>query len=687
METQAMLLLWVILVIMLPLIGSILWFLVSDNRFHFIASTLAVGASFFLLLFVTISGYEALWQADWVSLQGRALSVGLQVNGFTNIIALLVLFISLLVHLYSTNYMAEDPGIRRYFAFLGLFTFSMLGIVFSTSLIMIFIFWELVGLSSYLLIGFWYKKKAAHQAANKAFIVNRIGDIGFLAGIGLIWAIFGTTSLADLSSFFETATLQDGIWSAEGTAVSSSLIIWIGLALFCGVLGKSAQFPLTIWLPDAMEGPTPVSALIHAATMVAAGVFLLARVFFMLPDASLTVIAWVGAITATIGAITALTQTDIKKVLAYSTVSQLGYMVLGIGVGAWYAAILHLITHAFFKACLFLTAGSVIHAVKHSHEGTDYPGDPQDMRNMGGIQKNMPFTFYSYLIAMLSLAGVPFFSGFISKDAIIISAWTWAAGKSDSMISLYYLIPDLALFTVLLTAIYMGRHALLTFLGQFRHPSISKLKEVSPVLYVPTVMLALLSLGIVFSLNPFSSEHSWLNSFLMIPERFVADFSDFPISPTGGLDPLTLVPLLSTFLVALGFTWAWIKYRNYSSDSTKDDSGALIFNISLQHFYLNQIYNVLIIRPYFFIVRGALWMEEKVVNAAIDNFGVLGVVTSKIIAWFDRIFVDGLVSISASFVVGSGGILRKIQSGNLQSYIAWALAAIILLLFWLIQTV
>ena len=286
----------------------------------------------------------------------------------------------------------------------------MIGIIFSSNLIMLFIFWELVGLSSYLLIGFWYEKDSAIKANKKAFLTNRIGDAGFMIGILILYTYTGNLDFDYLIQWFNSEN-----------SIPSSWTFVLGLGLFFGCVGKSAQFPLQVWLPDAMEGPTPVSALIHAATMVAAGIYLIARVFFILSDDVLLFIAYTGAITAFMGAIAACTQSDIKKVLAFSTISQLGYMVLALGVGAFDAALFHLVTHAFFKACLFLGSGSIIHSLHHLEHETDTHFDPQNMLLMGGLRKKMPLTFITYCIATAALVGVPLFSGFLSKDAILLA--------------------------------------------------------------------------------------------------------------------------------------------------------------------------------------------------------------------------------------------------------------------------
>jgi NADH-quinone oxidoreductase subunit L len=369
------------------------------------------------------------------------IELGILLDNIAVIMIFTVAMISMLVHIFSLTYMSGDKRYNRYFSYLGLFTFSMSGIVFTHNILMMYIFWELVGLSSYLLIGFWYEKKTASDAAKKAFIVNRIGDLGMFAGIMMLFITYNTFS-------FDKIFLQ----LSQGVMPFNSEF-WLtitGLLLFCGAVGKSAQFPLHVWLPDAMEGPTPVSALIHAATMVAAGVFFVTRLFTMLTGDALLIIAAIGALSAFIPATIALTQNDIKKVLAYSTISQLGYMIMALGVGAYVFAFFHLITHAFFKACLFLGSGSVIHAMHHE----------QDITKMGGLKKKMPLTYATFLIASLALSGIPLTSGFLSKDGILAGTLAFAN------LTGHWLFPIVGFTVALLTAFYMFRLIILTFHGE-----------------------------------------------------------------------------------------------------------------------------------------------------------------------------------------------------------------------------
>jgi NADH-quinone oxidoreductase subunit L len=360
---------------------------------------------------------------------------------------LVVALISSMSHIFSIKYMEGDPLYSRYYAYLSLFTFSMNGIVLSNNLMLLYMSWELVGLSSYLLIGFWFAKKSAADAGMKAFLTNRVGDIGFFIGIMLLFTAVGSVVYSDIFT-----SVADG-------NLAGTLLTMAGIGLFIGAMGKSSQFPLHIWLPDAMEGPTPVSALMHAATMVAAGVFMMVRMFpIMTPDA-LVFVAYIGGFTALFASTIAITQNDIKKVLAYSTVSQLGFMIMSVGTGAYVAAFFHLVTHAAFKANLFYGSGSVIHAMHHAlHKKNDHETDPQDMRNMGGFKEKMPITYWSMLVSTLAIAGVPFFSGFLSKDAILAGSLSFANHHPE-----HFLLPIFGFSAALLTAFYMFRLIYMTF--------------------------------------------------------------------------------------------------------------------------------------------------------------------------------------------------------------------------------
>ncbi len=472
----------------------------------------------------------------WFDLGHGALRLGLLLDPLTAFMGVMVTFVSLLIFIFSTGYMKDDANYKQFFCFLSLFASAMLGLLVANSLLLLFVCWELVGLASYLLIGFWFHKPAAAAAAKKAFITTRIGDLGFLLGILWLQDTQGTLLFYDGGhGILESAALANLAHLLPcGLAASTA----IGLLIFCGAIGKSGQFPLHVWLPDAMEGPTPVSALIHAATMVAAGVFLMARVYPLMaadqglanvPVHALTVVACIGAITALMGALIAVAQNDIKRILAFSTVSQLGYMMLAIGVGSWTAAIFHLLTHAFFKALLFLGAGSVIHAAHHE----------QDIRRLGGLRPKMKVTFATFAIGMMALAGVPFlFSGFWSKEAILHAAHEW----NVSSLPLYA-----GLAAVVLTALYMTRLVAEVFFGAARTAEADHAHENSPAMTMPLVLLALCAVLLGFLGTP---AFPWLQARLLGD----SEVHGHSLLEGSGLMRVSIV------LVALGLGAGWALY-------------------------------------------------------------------------------------------------------------------------------
>src|SRR4051812_28340617 len=470
----------------------------------------------------------------WFDLGDSAVRIGWLLDPLTALMCVMVTFVGTLIFIFSTGYMHEDANFKQFFCFLSLFAAAMLGLLVANSLLLLFICWELVGLASYLLIGFWFHKPSAAAAAKKAFITTRIGDLGLL--LGLLWLYDSTGSLLFYdggNGVLEASAL--GSLAAQTTMGGLTVSTAIGLLIFCGAVGKSGQFPLHVWLPDAMEGPTPVSALIHAATMVAAGVFLVARVYpLMLADQALagvpvhalTVVAFIGAITALLGALIAVAQNDIKRILAFSTVSQLGYMMLALGVGSWVAAIFHLLTHAFFKALLFLGAGSVIHAAHHE----------QDIRSLGGLRSHMKVTFATFAIGMMALAGVPFlFSGFWSKEGILHAAHEWKV----SHVPLYF-----RLAAVVLTAFYMTPLLPETFFGSARSHASEHAHESPASMTLPLVILAIGAIALGFLGTP---AFPWLQAKLL-GETEVHGHS---LLEGSGLMMLSIV------LVALGLGAGW----------------------------------------------------------------------------------------------------------------------------------
>jgi NADH-quinone oxidoreductase subunit L len=497
---------------------------------------------------------------QWMNVPGGVgFSISFVLDHLSKGMLFVVTAVGALVHIYSLAYMREDEGRARYFAGLSLFMFSMIGIVLSDNFVMMFVFWELVGVSSYLLIGHWFFRDAPAAAANKAFIVNRLGDFGFMLGILMIWAATGTV-------------VFDGIQANIGALTANpAYLTTAALLIFCGTLGKSAQFPLHVWLPDAMEGPTPVSALIHAATMVAAGVYMLVRVFFLV-EATVdvqTVIAWIGMITALLAALIATQQNDIKRILAYSTLSQLGYMVLAVGVAAPGAAMFHLFTHAFFKALLFLGAGAVIHSMHHE----------QDIWKMGGLKNHMPWTFLTFLAGTLALTGCPFLSGFWSKDAILLAA----QHRSPVFFGL-------GLATAFLTAFYMFRLFVVVFLGKPRSDGARRAHEAPALMTLP---LWLLALPTVLAGYPF----------------FASPFVELPHGEAHGM----LVPALATGVFVGGAAVAWVLYSGKSSDP-------VLIPLFARKFYFDEAYAVLVRWTHDALAVISAWFDRWI----IDGVGVRG---------------------------------------------------------------
>lgn len=584
---------------------------------------------------------------EWMVIGSFPVELSLRFDRLTCIMLAVVHFVAFLVQLYSVSYLHHEKNLHRYFAFIQLFLFSMIGIILSGNLLVMYIFWELVGLCSYLLIGFWYQKPRPVWAAQKAFVLNRIGDAAFLTGILMLFYYIGSTDFEVLSISIDT--LQPGIVTA------------IGLCLFGGCVGKSAQFPLSGWLPDAMEGPTPVSALIHAATMVAAGIFLLARISFLLtPDAKFVIIC-IGMITMLIGAVKATSVWDIKRVLAYSTMSQLGLMVMAVGLGSWQAAFFHLTTHAFFKAGLFLSAGSVIHAVTPSQEDADF--DPQDMRNMGGLRKALPITFICFVICSSALAGLPFFSGFLSKDAIITEGFVWASGFG----TLGYIFPIVIMFSAGLTAFYMTRQLWLVFFGEKRyHASAHVHPHESPaIMYVPMLLLSLLSVFAWFSLNPFDATTGWFMSFLGVEHP--AHIGWVPVAATA----VTIVSIA----LALKETKVENPFRVLSKEAKKP-------GFSLLREYSNDFY---FLAPFSYIADMSGKIEKYFVNAFVDAFAKWNVVLAHLLGWGDKNIVDGGIKLTVFSIRSAGQSVRSLQNGKIQSYFVVTITGVLLLILWLVN--
>ena len=692
---------WILTLLLLPLLSfATTGFLKGKAPFWasaLIATNLLIG----LYLTSQLWNEQVVIRGNWFRLGENQLTYSFSLDKLALIMTVIVNFVALLVHVFSVEYMRSDKNKPRYFAYLGLFTFSMMGIVLFNDLLFIFIFWELVGLSSYMLIGFWFEKRAASQAANKAFILNRIGDLGFITGLMILFTQFHSFDLDAIKSLMIMSEIEDGNWVVAfmqgGEEIINSLDgRWLsaaGIALFCGAVGKSAQFPLQVWLPDAMEGPTPVSALIHAATMVAAGVFMLARIFVLLDAQALEVVAIVGAVTAFMAAIAALSQFDIKKVLAYSTISQLGYMVLAMGVGAYSAGLFHLITHAFFKAGLFLSAGIIIHQL-HLLEKKGQKFDPQDMRVMGGLRKKLPITFFAFLICSLALAGLPGFSGFLSKDAILLDLAVWADIKGGG----FYIPEVLAFMTVVFTGFYTFRMIFLVFFGDFRLPKIlgdstidSRLKEGNSWLTVPAIIFALLSFTFPFGLS-LNAENSWVMEALQTPIYIVpqvyaaASLVDVPKETFDYLHKT--VNAVSILLALAGLLIAWLSFKPGAKMEARfierREPVGFLGQISFYHWYQNSLYQNIFLKAILAKSRAIAWFDLYILDGAVNLLAKLNVVIAHLTRWFETVFVDGLVNLTAASVGRVGQLTRSIQSGNIQVQILVTFIFLITLILLLI---
>jgi NADH-quinone oxidoreductase subunit L len=619
--------------------------------------------------------------------------IGVKIDNITVLMLIVVNLISFLVHIYSTEYMRDDKRYSRYFAYLGIFTFSMLGIVITHNLLMMYIFWELVGLSSYLLIGFWFEKKSASDAGKKAFIVNRVGDIGMLAGILVLFTNYKTFTF---DKIFEQISMGHLPFDSPAWLTAA------GILVFMGAVGKSAQFPLHVWLPDAMEGPTPVSALIHAATMVAAGVYLVVRIFAMLTSDAMMVIACIGAFTSFIAATIAITQNDIKKVLAYSTVSQLGYMIMSLGVGAYAFAFFHLVTHAFFKACLFLGAGSVITSMHHE----------QDIRKMGGLRKKLPLTYYTFLISTLAISGVPLTSGFLSKDGIL--AGTMAFGKLTG----HWFIPVFGFTVALMTAFYMFRLVIITFHGQPRDEHKFEHAKESPfVMVAPLVVLSLLSIFIWYTPNPIGADQGWfLSKWIKTPHSVVPQSQRFnfmkteestvAVNHSEGVKPAEPVGVsthgeithsemyteamheshypamfLSVGLGGLGILFAFLIYhwKKISADMLAQKLRALHY-FSQNKWFIDELYHATWVAGTMLFSKMLAWFDGHIIDGAVNGAASVTKFVAKAGGLFDTFVVDGLVNFTA-FLSGFIGLnFKKIQTGKVQTYLIYVVFAIIIIM-------
>ena len=595
-------------ILFLPLIGALLGYVIKvfGDIYSEIVTTLFVSAAAILSIILFYNGivYEDYGNYkiyQWIASGKFIVNASINIDPLSSIMLVVVALVSALVHIYSIGYMSHDPDKPRFMCYLSLFTFAMFTLVVSDNFLQLFFGWEGVGLCSYLLIGFWHKKNSANNAAIKAFIVNRIGDFGFGIGIFLIFIFFGTLNYEEV--FALAPNFADTEINFLGLEVN--LITVTCLFLFIGAMGKSAQFFLHTWLPDAMEGPTPVSALIHAATMVTAGVFLVVRCspIFEYSQVALNFVAIVGMITALFAASVAIVQNDIKKIIAYSTCSQLGYMFFAAGVGAYHVAIFHLFTHAFFKALLFLGSGSVIHSLN----------DEQDVRNMGDLWKKMPVTWFAMVVGTLALTGFPFLSGFYSKDAIIEFAFLKGTNVG-------YFAAGIGIMTAVLTALYSWRLIFKTFHGKFNNKNLSKseIHESGLTITIPLLMLVVGSIFSGFLFKEFLIGHNYNNFWrdsILILEKF--DHSGIP------LWLLVITPFFVTILIPVSF-FLYIKKTNVLDGFVLKYKS--LYNFLLNKWYFDELYNQIIIKPTKFI--GSFFWEKGDIKI-IDRLGPDGI--SKII--------------------------------------------------------
>lgn len=630
------------------------------------AAIAAIAGSFLLSCFALRGALadpaaHQVFNFDWFDLGTGAVRLGWVLDPLTAFMCVMVTFVSMLIFIFSLGYMKEDANVTRFFCFLSFFAAAMLGIVVANSLLLLFVSWELVGLASYLLIGFWFHNPAAAAAAKKAFITTRIGDLGLL--LGMIWLYEARGSLLFFdggAGVLESASIAalSAQTLAGGLAVSTA----IGLLIFCGAIGKSGQFPLHVWLPDAMEGPTPVSALIHAATMVAAGVFLIARVYPLMtadqllsavPVHALTVVAFIGAITALLGACIAVAQHDLKRVLAFSTVSQLGYMMLALGVGSWVAAIFHLLTHAFFKALLFLGAGSVIHAAHHE----------QDIRRLGGLAPRMKVTFATFAIGMMALSGVPFlFSGFWSKEAILHAAHTMDGSPALSDLGAAGQLPfAMGLIAVVLTAFYMTRLVAEVFFGRPRSHAAEHAQECSAVMTVPLVLLAAGAIALGFLGTPM---WPWLQAKL---------FGQTEVQGHGLADGAAVM-VLSVVLVGFGLGLGWLLYgRRVRATAESRDPLAVaapaLFHALANRLGFDDVYGATVVRALNAFALLADWLDRHIWDGAVRGIASIARVLGLMDQQAEDAVINGGFDSTSERLRGSARVYSRAQTGDAHGYL------------------
>ena len=664
-------------IVLLPLFGAMIngvcGALIQKNfgkTANHIIALAAVGGAFLFSLAAFVQVYnldpEHRFLLDttlrWIHIGDLQVDIAFWVDPLSAVMILVVTGIGGLIHIYSIGYMHDDDAYWRFFTFLNLFTAAMLTLVLGDNLLLMFVGWEGVGLCSYALIGFWYKEHANTSAANKAFIVNRIGDAGFTLGVfTLFWAL---SSMGHGSAVFrEMAPHADLLTDPQAAVFGVSAATLAALFLFVGATGKSAQIPLYVWLPDAMAGPTPVSALIHAATMVTAGVYMMCRMHFVfsLSPTAMQVVATVGALTAVFAATVGLAQNDIKKVLAYSTVSQLGYMVLGVGVGAYAAAFFHVFTHAFFKACLFLGSGSVIHAM----------GGEQDMTKMGGLKDKMPYTFWTFLISTLALAGLPPFSGFFSKDEIL---WKTFSGGHEILWFLGFLGAGM-------TAFYMGRQVFMVFFGENRadHHTQEHLHESPAVMTYPLVVLAVGAvlvglLGIPHALGGSLRFEQWLEPVFAAGGHGAHAVAAAHDTHGGSHAAPTMeyvlmaasvgMAIVGIFLSAMLYYW-----KTMSPDMFAFLGGGGLYNLIFNKYYIDELYEATFIRFSLFLSWLLSVFDRVVVDGIVNGVAKVMSGVGSVVGMFDNGVIDGLVNLGANATFAMGNRLRQVQTGSINIYL------------------
>lgn len=685
------------LIWLLPLPPALAFFLIVlfTNKSKALSHTIAVGAAFLswlgaMIVFIRALGVEHLSEhpfesaINWLPTGDTYLKIGVLIDPLSATVLFFVAWCVLMIFIYSVGYHnfgqpegdhdhaglpphgatvhghtvpSIEPMYSRFFAFIGLFAFGMLTLVVSDNVLTMFVGWEIMGLCSYLLIGFWYGKESARNAAIKAFMTTRIGDVFMLLGIAFLYSVTGSLSFKDIFSeevLHALASVPTGVFGLSAAGL-------IGLLLFIGTVGKSAQFPLHVWLPDAMEGPTPVSAMIHAATMVSAGVYAVIRMFpiISLDERTMTVVAFIGAFTALFAATIAVAQNDIKRVLAYSTISQLGFMIAALGIHAYVAATFHLVTHAFFKALLFLGSGSVIHGMEHGvlHTG-NHKVDPQDMFNMGGLRHKMPITFWTFLIGGFALSGFPLVTaGFWSKDEILADAWAHH----------HYAIFFTLAIAAFMTAFYTMRQITLTFLGEARTEEAKNAHETPWTMTLPLVVLSVFAVGYGWVGMP-----HWITGGL-VPNWF-HEFVGSMLHEHAEELAFNIVPLGTSLFVALGgLTAGYFAYRNVQSPA----EDKLQIPVLKNKWYVDELYNVVFIKPavWFSEVFVSKWMDKGFIDGILHLFGpATGGVGSAIRNYFDlpvinHFFGDGSAEVTWWF----GRNLRPIQTGRIQQYLVLSL--------------